>query len=75
MHAPTSAHMTAAKRILRYLSSTKSHGVVLRASTSMNLRVFTYLDRADVFTKSFSGPKFKQAIANLCRLQSPTGRD
>ncbi|GAA0167719.1 hypothetical protein LIER_22589 [Lithospermum erythrorhizon] len=29
----------------------------------------------DVFTKSFSGPKFKQAIANLCRLQSPTGRD
>ncbi|GAA0152880.1 transmembrane signal receptor [Lithospermum erythrorhizon] len=46
MHAPTSVHMIAAKRILRYLSSTKSHGVVLRASPSVNLRVYSDSDWA-----------------------------
>ncbi|GAA0173976.1 hypothetical protein LIER_27465 [Lithospermum erythrorhizon] len=38
-YAPTSLHMTAVKRILRYLSNTKSHGAILHASPlSVNLR-------------------------------------
>ncbi|GAA0168579.1 transmembrane signal receptor [Lithospermum erythrorhizon] len=148
MHSPTTTHMIAAKRILRYLSTTKSHGIVFRASPSVSLRVFTDSDwahcpvtrrstsgyciffadnlitwsskkqvtvprssteaqyrclaatvadltwiqyllcdlsismcdpqvvhvpthaqLADEFTKPLSGPKFRQAIANLCRVQ------
>ncbi|GAA0167546.1 hypothetical protein LIER_22454 [Lithospermum erythrorhizon] len=46
MYGPTSMHMTAAKRILCYLSSTKSHGLLLHASTSVNLRVNTDSDWA-----------------------------
>ncbi|GAA0170187.1 hypothetical protein LIER_24499 [Lithospermum erythrorhizon] len=37
MHSPTTVHMIAAKHILHYLSTTKSHGLLLRASTSLNL--------------------------------------
>ncbi|GAA0167018.1 hypothetical protein LIER_43778 [Lithospermum erythrorhizon] len=121
MHAPTYVYMTAAKHILLYLLRIKSHGIVLRASTSVDLRVYTdsdwaaatylaynpsfphvtvaYCDNlaatylaynpvmysrtkhinidyhfvrkklADVFTKALSGPKFRLAISNLCRLQ------
>ncbi|GAA0170176.1 hypothetical protein LIER_24489 [Lithospermum erythrorhizon] len=57
MHAPTTTHMTVVKRILRYLPSTKSHGVVLRASPSIDLRVFTDFDWAvcPVSRRSTSG--------------------
>ncbi|GAA0140972.1 transmembrane signal receptor [Lithospermum erythrorhizon] len=40
MHAPTTTNFTAAKRILRYLSSTKSHGVTILASPYVTLRVY-----------------------------------
>ncbi|GAA0144874.1 hypothetical protein LIER_05203 [Lithospermum erythrorhizon] len=158
MHALTSVHMTAAQHIRRYLSSTKSHGIVLHASTSINwsskkqvtiscssieaeyrctaaaiaeltwiqyllcdfqislpsapvayydnivatylayktvlhswtkhisidydfvrekvaigalkvVHVPTHAQRADVLTKPLSGPKFREAIINLCRVQ------
>ncbi|KAG8489820.1 hypothetical protein CXB51_017861 [Gossypium anomalum] len=37
MHAPTSSHMVALKRILRYLCGTFSHGLVFRPSDRLSL--------------------------------------
>ncbi|KAG8486951.1 hypothetical protein CXB51_020530 [Gossypium anomalum] len=37
MHAPTTLHMVALKRILRYLSGTLSHGLVFRKSNRLSL--------------------------------------
>ncbi|KAK5786974.1 hypothetical protein PVK06_041624 [Gossypium arboreum] len=37
MHAPTTAHMVALKRILRYLRGTLSHGLVFRQSDHLSL--------------------------------------
>ncbi|XP_052877414.1 uncharacterized mitochondrial protein AtMg00810-like [Gossypium arboreum] len=37
MHAPTSSHMVALKRILRYLCGTLSHGLVFRPSDRLSL--------------------------------------
>lgn len=37
MHAPTTAHMVALKRILRYLRGTLSHGLVFRRSDRLSL--------------------------------------
>lgn len=37
MHAPTTLHMVALKRILRYLSGTLSHGLVFRKSDRLSL--------------------------------------
>ncbi|KAG8499759.1 hypothetical protein CXB51_006518 [Gossypium anomalum] len=37
MHAPTTAHMVALKRILRYLRGTLSHGLVFRQSDRLSL--------------------------------------
>ena len=42
LHAPTSVHFTAVKRILRYLQATHSHGLKLGKSDSM--LVSAYLD-------------------------------
>ncbi|KAG8478459.1 hypothetical protein CXB51_028363 [Gossypium anomalum] len=37
MHAPTTSHMVALKRILRYLHGTSSHGLVFRRSDRLSL--------------------------------------
>ncbi|GAA0139824.1 hypothetical protein LIER_01295 [Lithospermum erythrorhizon] len=66
MHAPTSVHMTAAKRILRYLLSTKSHGIVLCASTSVDLRVYIDSDwvGCPISRRSTSGHSAKYLAYN-----------
>ena len=40
MHKPTDAHWNAAKRILRYLAGTKSHGIFLRSDNPLTLHAF-----------------------------------
>lgn len=37
MHNPTSTHLQAAKRVLRYLSGSKEQGILLAAQTSTTL--------------------------------------
>ena len=46
LHAPTSAHFTAVKRILRYLQATHSHGLKLGKSDSMLVSAFSDADWA-----------------------------
>ena len=46
LHAPTSTHWTAVKRILRYLQGTKSHGLKLGKSDSMLVSAFSDADWA-----------------------------
>ncbi|KAG7534176.1 Integrase catalytic core [Arabidopsis thaliana x Arabidopsis arenosa] len=46
MHRPTDLHWQAAKRILRYLAGTVSHGIFLRANTPMTLHAFSDADWA-----------------------------
>ncbi|KAG7543090.1 Ribonuclease H-like superfamily [Arabidopsis thaliana x Arabidopsis arenosa] len=44
MHRPTDEHWQAAKRILRYLAGTKSHGILLRADTPLTVHAFSDAD-------------------------------
>jgi Reverse transcriptase (RNA-dependent DNA polymerase) len=46
MHAPRQPHLTAVKRILRYLRGTLDHGLLLRPSTASELVVYTDADWA-----------------------------
>ncbi|XP_043687724.1 uncharacterized mitochondrial protein AtMg00810-like [Telopea speciosissima] len=47
MHSPTEEHWQLAKRIIRYLKSTQSAGLLLEHSTSRSLQVFIDADWAD----------------------------
>ncbi|KAJ9556373.1 hypothetical protein OSB04_010987 [Centaurea solstitialis] len=46
MHAPTSLHWIALKRLLRYLHGTLYHGIILRKNSSLTLHGFTDADWA-----------------------------
>lgn len=46
MHCPTDLHWSAAKRILRYLAGTPSHGILLRRNTPLTLHGFSDADWA-----------------------------
>jgi hypothetical protein len=46
MHDPREPHLTAMKRILRYLQGTSAYGLLLRCSSSSNLVVYTDADWA-----------------------------
>jgi histone deacetylase 1/2 len=46
LHAPTSVHWTAVKRILRYLQGTITHGLRISKSDSMLVSAFSYADWA-----------------------------
>lgn len=46
MHDPREPHLTAMKRILRYLQGTPDHGLLLRRSSSTDLIVYTDADWA-----------------------------
>lgn len=46
MHYPTDLHWSAAKRILRYLAGTPSHGILLRCNTPLTLHGFSDADWA-----------------------------
>lgn len=46
MHRPTSAHWQAAKRVLRYLASTPSHGIFLHRNSPLTLHAFSDVDWA-----------------------------
>ena len=46
MHKPTDEHWQAAKRVLRYLAGTATHGVLLRSSNTLNLHAFSDADWA-----------------------------
>ena len=44
MHQPTTEHWTAAKRVLRYLSRTLTHGILMRQKNPLTLHVFSDVD-------------------------------
>ena len=44
MHRPTDDHWQAAKRVLRYLTGTLSHGIMLRRNTPLSLSLHAYSD-------------------------------
>ena len=44
MHDPREPHLTAAKRILRYLQGTLNHGLLLRRASTSELVVYTDAD-------------------------------
>jgi hypothetical protein len=44
MHDPREPHLTAMKRILRYLQRTLDYNLLLRRSSSFDLVVYTYAD-------------------------------
>ena len=46
MHDPREPHLTAAKRILRYLQGTLDHGLLLRRASTSELVVYTDADWA-----------------------------
>lgn len=46
MHSPTCDHWQAAKRVLRYLTCTVTHGLFISASTSLSLHAFSDADWA-----------------------------
>ena len=46
MHAPTTSHWLAVKRILRYLSGTISHGITLSGTSSFHLSAYSDADWA-----------------------------
>lgn len=47
LHAPTTTHWSAVKRILRYVSGTKNYGLKIRRSQSMMISAFSDADWAD----------------------------
>lgn len=46
MHCPTEDHLQAAKRVLRYLAGTLSHGILLRKNTPLSLHAYSDADCA-----------------------------
>lgn len=46
MHQPTENHWQAAKRVLRYLAGTTSHGIFMRSASPLTLHAFTDADWA-----------------------------
>lgn len=46
MHQPTELHWQAVKRVLRYLAGTPSHGIFMKAGSSLTLHAFTDADWA-----------------------------
>lgn len=46
MHKPTDAHWQAAKRILRYLAGTLTHGICINKHSPLNLHAFSDVDWA-----------------------------
>ena len=46
MHQPTTEHWTAVKRVLRYLSGTRSHGITFSSRNNPTLHAFTDADWA-----------------------------
>lgn len=46
MHRPTDIHWQAAKRVLRYLAGTSSHGIYLRADSPITLHAYADADWA-----------------------------
>jgi hypothetical protein len=46
MHDPCEPHLTATKRILRYLQGTLDHGLLLRRASTSDLAVYTDIDWA-----------------------------
>lgn len=46
MHQPTDAHWSAVKRVLRYLSGTLIHGILLRRNNPLSLHAFSDADWA-----------------------------
>jgi hypothetical protein len=46
MHDPREPHLTAMKRIIRYLQGTPNYGLLLRRSTSFDLVIYTDADWA-----------------------------
>ncbi|CAA7053046.1 unnamed protein product [Microthlaspi erraticum] len=46
MHRPTDLHWQAAKRILRYLAGTLSHGILLKPNTPLHLHAYSDADWA-----------------------------
>ncbi|CAA7046959.1 unnamed protein product [Microthlaspi erraticum] len=44
MHSPSKTHWQAAKRVLRYLAGTASHGIYLSADTPLNLHAYSDAD-------------------------------
>ncbi|KAL9840179.1 putative RNA-directed DNA polymerase [Arabidopsis thaliana] len=46
MHKPTDEHWQAAKRVLRYLAGTKSHGIFLRSDAPLTVHSFSDADWA-----------------------------
>lgn len=48
MHSLTDLHWSAAKRILRYLAETPTHGILLRRNTPLTLHSFSDADWAGI---------------------------
>jgi len=46
MHRPTDIHWQAAKRVLRYLAGTATHGILLRSNSPLSLHAFSDADWA-----------------------------
>ena len=46
MHSPTDEYWQAAKRVLRYLAGTTTHGVFLRRQNNLSLHAFSDADWA-----------------------------
>ena len=46
MHMPTDQHLQAAKRVLRYLAGTRTHGILLKHDSPMTLHGFSEADWA-----------------------------
>lgn len=46
MHRPTDVHLQAAKRVLRYLAGTASHGIYIRRDSPLSLHAFSDADWA-----------------------------
>ena len=59
MQQPTSTHLLAVKRILRYLAGTKSHGITFTASKSLSLSAFSDADWA-------SNPDDRRSTSGYC---------